>query len=131
VRRRGRSGAFITAAVPLVLFGIGRYRWFGGDEWYFLAGRELSVSDLFRPHNQHWSTVPVLVFSWLEESFVAAFDGLGHVHIVSVALAAVLVVGAALAATEGLRRFLRRAASPLALVLGSVVFAATTAYGRS
>jgi len=55
--------AFLVAAVPIVLFGVGSYHWFFRDDFFFLAGRKLtSANDLFRPHNAHWSTVPVIAF---------------------------------------------------------------------
>lgn len=57
---------YVVAALPILIFGLGRDRWFSGDEWYFLAGRDASsLDDLFRPHNQHWSTLPILVFRGL------------------------------------------------------------------
>ena len=46
--------------------------WFGGDDWFILLDRRVSPGPgqlgLFEPHNEHWSTVPILVFR--------AFDGL-------------------------------------------------------
>ncbi len=42
-----------------------RYLWFLGDDWNFLLERDLTrnpIDDLMRPHNEHWSTVPVLIF---------------------------------------------------------------------
>ena len=40
--------------------------WFFTDEWAFLTGRSLTgsgaVAGLFVPHNEHWSTIPVLVY---------------------------------------------------------------------
>jgi hypothetical protein len=57
--------AYVAAAVPVLLV-LGRDRWFaGGDEWDFLAARSLDLGDLFRSHNSHWSTVPILVFKAL------------------------------------------------------------------
>jgi hypothetical protein len=42
---------------------LGHYRWFYLDEWDFLAVRDGgSVNDLLRPHNEHWSTLPILVY---------------------------------------------------------------------
>lgn len=59
-------GLFIAIAVPVVLFGVGSYHWFFRDDFLFLTGREArSLDDLFRPHNVHWSTVPVLAFRLL------------------------------------------------------------------
>jgi hypothetical protein len=53
--------ALIVAAVPIYLF-LGRNRWFFRDEWDFLADRSLAWSDLMRPHNEHWSTIPILEY---------------------------------------------------------------------
>jgi hypothetical protein len=56
-------GLFLAVAVPVVLFGLGSYHWFFRDDFLFLSGREASsFDDWFRPHNVHWSTVPVLVY---------------------------------------------------------------------
>lgn len=48
----------------LVLWMIlGRSQWFVRDEWDFLAGRKAGdLGDWFRPHNEHWTTVPILVY---------------------------------------------------------------------
>jgi hypothetical protein len=50
--------------VALVLFLIfGHSQWFFLDDWDFLANREArDVGDLLRPHNEHWSTLPILVY---------------------------------------------------------------------
>jgi hypothetical protein len=74
VRRNSRA--------PLVVFGVvevfalawwldvGRARWFYIDEWDFLAGRTAgSAHDLLRPHNGHWTTLPVLVYRGLFNLF--------------------------------------------------------------
>jgi hypothetical protein len=48
----------------------GRKEWFYLDEWDFLAGRKVtSVNDLFRPHNEHWTTIPILVYRTLYKMF--------------------------------------------------------------
>ena len=42
-----------------------RTLWFWGDDWAFLLGRSLrgeTGKGLFEPHNEHWSTVPVLIY---------------------------------------------------------------------
>src|SRR5919201_1013643 len=53
---------FEAAALPLILV-LGHYRWFFWDEWDFLAGRTGGdLGDLFRPHNEHWSTLPILAY---------------------------------------------------------------------
>jgi hypothetical protein len=54
-----------AAALPLALV-LGHYRWFFGDEWDFLAGRTGGdLGELFRPHNEHWSTLPILAYRGL------------------------------------------------------------------
>ena len=63
---------------PLVVFGavectafviwlnVGRSGWFYIDEWDFLAGRSAGdLGDVFRSHNGHWTTLPVLAFRLL------------------------------------------------------------------
>lgn len=66
--RRAALGTFIgVEAASLVLFvWIGRFDWFSQDEWDFLAARQAGdLGDLFRPHNEHWSTLPILAFRLL------------------------------------------------------------------
>jgi hypothetical protein len=54
-----------AAAVPLWLWHA-RLLWFFADEWDFLAGRTGGdLGDLFRPHNSHWSTLPILAYRLL------------------------------------------------------------------
>jgi hypothetical protein len=56
----------VVAAFPLILFRLGSPRWFFQDEWDFLVTRRASsLHDLLRPHNEHWSTLPVLVYRGL------------------------------------------------------------------
>jgi hypothetical protein len=55
-------GACLAAALPMYLV-FGRHNWFFLDEWDFLANRSLtSVHDLLRPHTQHWSTLPIILY---------------------------------------------------------------------
>jgi hypothetical protein len=57
--------AVLAIALPLFLY-YGRHRWFFYDEWDFLVVRDgASPGDLLRPHNAHWSTVPILVYRML------------------------------------------------------------------
>jgi hypothetical protein len=57
------------AVLPIVLLLARRY-WFFWDEWDFLAGRDASrPGDLLRPHNEHWSTLPILVYRALWRLF--------------------------------------------------------------
>ncbi len=51
-----------------------RKLWFFGDEWDFLASRGLfnppnSPSGIFYPHNEHWSTLPILLWRALFNTF--------------------------------------------------------------
>jgi hypothetical protein len=55
----------LAGALPLLLV-VGRYRWFFLDEWDFLVDREATnLGDLLRPHNEHWSTLPILAYRTL------------------------------------------------------------------
>jgi hypothetical protein len=45
---------------------LGRSIWFTADEWNLLAKRTAwNLGDLFRPDNQHWLTVPTLIYRLL------------------------------------------------------------------
>jgi hypothetical protein len=51
----------LTALVLWLM--LGRSQWFFRDEWDFVAGRRVGdLGDLFGPHNEHWTTVPILVY---------------------------------------------------------------------
>jgi hypothetical protein len=73
-RRQGRDATLVftvvaAASVPLYLWR-GRDQWFYLDEWDFLAGRRVSdVSDLFRPHNEHWQTLPIIAYRFMWRLF--------------------------------------------------------------
>ena len=58
-------------AVALILFMVvGRSLWFYNDEWDFLVTRRAGdIGDLFRPHNEHWQTLPVLLYRALYSIF--------------------------------------------------------------
>ena len=48
----------------------GRFEWFYADEWDFLSTRTAwNISDLFRPHNGHWTTLPILQYRLFYELF--------------------------------------------------------------
>jgi hypothetical protein len=54
---------YCLVAFFLVLLKFANSRWFNRDEWYFLSGRDANTLDgLFAPHNEHWTTLPVVVF---------------------------------------------------------------------
>jgi hypothetical protein len=65
VRQRAAilHGISLAVALPLLLW-IDRHQWFSGDEWDFLVRRGVfghSEIGLLEPHNEHWSTFPVLI----------------------------------------------------------------------
>jgi hypothetical protein len=51
----------------VLLLYINRDQWFFGDEWDFLADRSITIGreGLFEPHNEHWSTTPMLIYGLL------------------------------------------------------------------
>ena len=52
----------LVAAAPLLLW-FNRNQWFFGDEWEFFANRMSGWGRvLLEPHNEHWSTAPILVY---------------------------------------------------------------------
>ena len=64
--------AFVAVlAAGLVLFLVfGHSQWFFLDDWDFLADRRAGdLGDLLRPHNEHWSTLPILVYRSLWQLF--------------------------------------------------------------
>lgn len=69
LRPQGADGAaravFAAAGVATVVlvFHAARRQWFFLDEFDFLAGRDLlAPGDLLQPHNEHWTTVPAVVY---------------------------------------------------------------------
>ncbi len=62
---RGALVAFAAVeaiALPLMLWW-DRGTWFQLDDWDFLAARTGgNVGDLFRPHFEHWTTLPILAY---------------------------------------------------------------------
>lgn len=54
--------AVVAVAFPLYLIR-GNEQWFFLDEWDFLASRRATrLHDLLAPHNEHWSTLPILAY---------------------------------------------------------------------
>jgi hypothetical protein len=61
--------AYLLLAIP-VLLAMGSSRWFLGDEWTFLSAKSVtSLHDLFEPHNQHWSTIPLIIYKAMYAMF--------------------------------------------------------------
>jgi hypothetical protein len=53
-----------------LLFHLGHYFWFNGDEWDFLVNRDAGhLGDLLRAHNEHPSLLPILVYRLLWRGF--------------------------------------------------------------
>jgi hypothetical protein len=79
-RKRAALAAFVVCLAvggALILFHLGRYRWFCCDEWEFLAQRQAgNIRDLFRPHGGHWVTLPVLAYRIMWSAF--GFNYLGY-----------------------------------------------------
>ncbi|MGH8983136.1 MAG: hypothetical protein ACRDY6_04595, partial [Acidimicrobiia bacterium] len=72
--RRAPSALVAFAAVEAVAFVLflawGNNQWFRLDEWDFLVDREASdLKTLLEPHNEHWSTLPILVYRALWQLF--------------------------------------------------------------
>jgi hypothetical protein len=66
--RRAAFWFFTVALIVIFILYIWNFhgRWFIADEWDFLAGRTAgNLRSLFRPHNEHWSTLPILYFRLL------------------------------------------------------------------
>jgi hypothetical protein len=114
---RWAFGAFVAVealALPF-LVTIGRSIWFATDEWDFVAARTAwNVDDLFRPHNEHWSTLPILVYRLLWWIF-----GL-RTHLPH----QMIVVALHLTVAVLLRAVMRRAGiAPLTSTIGASAFA--------
>jgi hypothetical protein len=123
--------AVLAAALALFLV-FGHSQWFFLDDWDYLADRGLG--DVLRPHNEHWSTLPILVYRALWGVF-------GIRTYVPYQLIAILLH---LTAAVLLRRVMRRAgvrpwiatvAASLFVLFGvgyqNVVFAFQMAWGAS
>jgi len=68
--------AFVAVVVVALAFylAVSRNAWFNNDDWDYLVTRSAgSVDDLFRPHNEHWQTLPVLLYRGMWHLF-----GLDH-----------------------------------------------------
>jgi hypothetical protein len=73
-KRHSRAAAAVFIAVvvgALVVYEVvgHRHYWFFHDEWDFLAARDGGSLDLFRPHNEHWMTVAIIVHRVLYRLF--------------------------------------------------------------
>lgn len=69
-QRSPRAAAIVFAVLVAVAGPFwaveGRAQWFFQDEWTFLSTRDAgSLNGLLRPHNEHWTTIPVIVYRLL------------------------------------------------------------------
>lgn len=74
LQRASRPAFWVFVAVQVIIFFAYLWnfhgRWFVTDEWDFLAGRTAgNLSNLLDPHNEHWSTLPILYFRLLWNLF--------------------------------------------------------------
>ncbi len=100
-------------------FWAGRHRWFFRDEWDFLAARDGGdLRSLLRPHNEHWSTLPILSYRLLWRA-----AGLhSYVPYQAVSITLHLVVAVLLRAVmrrAGVRPWIATAAASLFVLFGA------------
>src|SRR5215203_2597709 len=61
--------ALLTVLAVVVLIGLGLGMTFFSDEWAFIEGRSLGdPATWFPPHNEHWSTLPILLYRAMVET---------------------------------------------------------------
>ena len=112
----------LAGAVPLIVW-FNRDQWFFGDEWAFFAHRMSGWGRvLFEPHNEHWSTAPILLYR-------AVYSAVGvRSYLPYVAVLVVLHV----AATHLLWRVMNRAGvAPLVSTGLAAVFAVLGSGGEN
>ena len=62
------GGLLLGAWVALMVLATNTNQWFFADEWEFIARRSRpaglgdTIRMYLRPHNEHWSTLPLLVY---------------------------------------------------------------------
>ena len=107
----------LALATVVGLLVLGRHLTFWQDEWAFIGADPSRLADFLEPHNEHWSTVPLILYRG-----VLAVVGL-HSYLPYLAVLALLHVAAAGGAFVLLMRRLPGWAALLAvlplLVLGS------------
>lgn len=87
----------LAAGSALVVIGLGFGLTFFSDEWAFIEGRSLrDPATWWAPHNEHWSTIPVIVYGALLEtaglrSYVPYLVVLYSLHVVACAALFVLI----------------------------------------
>jgi hypothetical protein len=115
------QSAFVAVMVGALVFYLwsARQAWFSFDEWDFLSGRSAgSVASLLRPHNEHWSTLPILLWRALFHvfgigSYVPYLLALLVAHLTLAVLLRVVILRA------GVRPWTATAAASLFVLLGA------------
>jgi hypothetical protein len=123
VSQRGVPSAPVLALVTILatagayLTWLAGHLWFMLDDWAFLLHRKVTLvgdESLLQPHNDHWVTLPILVFRFL-------FQVIGMQHYLPYAL---VTIGLHLAATALLAMmFWRAGAHPWVVVLMTAILA--------
>jgi hypothetical protein len=143
--RHGRTGwhGTVSGRAAVVSFGLAevvalglrlqwaRGAWFGVDDWDFLTRRTAgNLGDLFRPHWQHWVTLPVLAYRLLWW-----FGGLNYLPYELLAIVSHLVAAALLRAVmrrAGVRPWVATATASLFVFIGAgmenLFFSSTIAF---
>ncbi|HEY8819010.1 MAG TPA: hypothetical protein VIM25_09340 [Candidatus Limnocylindrales bacterium] len=52
----------LSVATMVALIALGRHLTFWQDEWAFIGAEPSSIGSWLTPHNEHWSTVPLLLY---------------------------------------------------------------------
>lgn len=111
----GAAFAGMAGVAFVVIVGLGLGMTFFADEWAFIESRSLTdPATWWGPHNEHWSTLPILLYRLMVESI-----GIGSYvpYLAVAALLHILVAGL-------LYRLLARAAGPtIAIVAAAIVLA--------
>jgi hypothetical protein len=103
----------------VVLLRENRNTWFFGDDWEFIVNRGLhhAGQSIWQPHNEHWSTLPILLYRFLFTVF-----GLDFTPYILVALFVHLLLAHLIWRTclrEGADAWIATALVALFVVLGS------------
>jgi hypothetical protein len=69
-----RAPIYVFVVVEVIALGVfwwlGRDQWFFLDEWDYLVTRDGgSIADLFTSHNEHWTTIPIVLYRILWNVF--------------------------------------------------------------
>lgn len=96
-RLTGRLFAAAAGLAGLLLLALGAGMTFFSDEWAFIETRSLGdLADWLRPHNEHWSTLPIILYRLMVEtigigSYVPYQAAVVAIHLCVASLVFVLV----------------------------------------